>query len=122
MNDFLIKPFDTATLVASVMRHSVSARVAAREIQPAPQTANDGVAWPEIAGIDMEDARDRLCDDPALFRALLQRFLGDFSGMAAPSHPGVPPGLAAQASRLHQLKCSAGTLGAKEIQHLAAEA
>jgi light-regulated signal transduction histidine kinase (bacteriophytochrome)/AmiR/NasT family two-component response regulator len=122
MNDFLIKPFDTATLVASVMRHSVSARVAAREIQPAPQTANDGVAWPEIAGIDMEDARDRLCDDPALFRALLQRFLGDFSGMAAPSHPGVPPGLAEQASRLHQLKCSAGTLGAKEIQHLAAEA
>ena len=122
MDDFIIKPFDPATLVSSVMKHTVSARVAAREIDQPPQTANGWVAWPEIAGIDMEDARDRLCDDPALFRSLLRRFLGDFSGMAVPPHPSAPPSLAEQASRLHKLKCSAGTLGANAIRHLAAEA
>jgi len=122
MDDFVIKPFDAATLVSSVIQHTVSARLAAREVHPSSKSPNGLVGWPAIAGIDIEGARNRLCGDPALFRSLLQRFLGDFSGMAVPSHLSVPPGLAEQASRLHKLKCSAGTLGANAVEHLAAEA
>jgi CheY-like chemotaxis protein len=80
------------------------------------------VAWPAIAGIDMEEARNRLCDDPTLFRSSLQRFLGDFSDIAVPSPGSVPLSLTEQASRLHKLKGGAGILGAKAIQHLAGEA
>jgi CheY-like chemotaxis protein/HPt (histidine-containing phosphotransfer) domain-containing protein len=122
MNDFISKPFDPATLVASVMQHTAGAHVAAGDLHAAPQPAARRVAWPEIAGIDMDAARTRLCDDPALFRSQLQRFLADFSDMGVFTSRSAPPGLAAQASRLHKLQGGAGILGAKLIQHLAAEA
>jgi CheY-like chemotaxis protein len=122
MDDFIIKPFDAATLISSVMDHTVSARVPARKIRSEPQPTNGWIAWPEIDGIDMEDARNRLFDDPALFRSLLQGFLRDFSDIAVPSLQGAPPDLAERASRLHKLRGGAGILGAKAIQHLAAEA
>jgi PAS domain S-box-containing protein len=122
MNDFIIKPFDAATLISSVMSHTVRARVPQGEIDSAPQTANGEVAWPEIAGIDMEDARNRSFDDPALFRSLLKGFLCDFSDIAVSSSQSVPLSLADQASRFHKLRGGAGILGAKAIQHLAAEA
>ena len=121
MDDFIIKPFDAPTLISSVMHHTGSARVAGG-IHSAPHTANGQVAWPEIAGIDMEDARNRSCDDPALFRSLLQRFLGDFADIALLSSPSVSLSLGHQASRLHKLKAGAGILGAKAVQHLAAQA
>jgi HPt (histidine-containing phosphotransfer) domain-containing protein len=70
----------------------------------------------------MQDARNRLCDDAALFRSLLKRFLDDFSDIAVSSSRCVPGGLAGQASRLHKLRGAAGMLGAKAIQHLAARA
>jgi PAS domain S-box-containing protein len=122
MNDFIIKPFDAATLVASVMRHSLDARVVAEEIHPAPPPTGGRIAWPDIAGIDMEAARNRCCDDPALFRSQLRRFLGDFSDVGVRASRGAPSSLAEQASRLHKLKGGAGILGATVIQQLAAEA
>ena len=48
-------------------------------------------AWPEIEGIDTQDARSRWCDD-------------------------------FQAARLHKLRGGACMLGAKVIEHLAAQA
>jgi CheY-like chemotaxis protein len=122
MDDFIIKPFDAATLISSVMHHTVSARVPAAEFHSAPQTTTEGMAWPAIDGIDMEDARNRFCDDWVLFRSSLQCFLGDFSDIAVPSSWSVPRSLTEQASRLHKLKGGAGILGAKVIQHLAAAA
>jgi PAS domain S-box-containing protein len=122
MDDFIIKPFDAAALISSVVHHTVAAPVPTGAIRSESQAANGWVAWPEIAGIDMEDARNRLCDDPALFRSLLQRFLGDFSEIALQSWPTVSADLAEQAGRLHKLRGGAGILGAKAIQHLAAEA
>jgi CheY-like chemotaxis protein len=119
MDDFIIKPFDAATLISSVVRHSLSARVPAAEISPLPQAPTAGVAWPEIAGIDMQDARNRMCDDPALFRSLLLRFLNDFSDITVPSSRSETLGLA---ERLHKLMGVAGILGAKAVQQLAAEA
>jgi PAS domain S-box-containing protein len=122
MDDFIIKPFDVATLISSVMRHTVGVRPPAREIEPQPQPANGRLAWPAIDGIDMEEARNRGFDDPTMFRSLLEGFLFDFSDIAVSSSRSVPPGLAVQASRLHKLKGGAGILGAKAIKQLAAEA
>jgi CheY-like chemotaxis protein len=127
MDDFIIKPFDPAALISSVMHHTVStvrtvgALVPAVQIHAVPQTADGWVAWADIAGIDIQDARNRFCDDPALFRCSLQRFLGDFPDSAVPSSLSGPADLAEPARRLHKLKGGAGTLGAKAIQHLAAE-
>jgi HPt (histidine-containing phosphotransfer) domain-containing protein len=70
----------------------------------------------------MQDARNRLCNDPALFRTLLQRLLADFSDLGVRSSQREPAGLVEQANRLHKLKGGASILGAKAIQHLAAEA
>jgi CheY-like chemotaxis protein len=122
MDHFIIKPFDAATLISSVMHHTVGVRIPAGVIHSEPRPANGWVAWPDIDGIDMEGARTRLFDDPALFRSMLQGFLYDFSDIAVPSSRSVPPGLAEQASRLHKLKGGAGILGAKTIQDLAAQA
>jgi signal transduction histidine kinase/DNA-binding response OmpR family regulator len=121
MVDFIIKPFDASTLISSVMRHSCAADSSER-VPPEAQSAADEAAWPEISGIDMEDARKRVGDDPALFRSWLQRFLVDFSDIAGWSSRTDIPELADQASRLHKLKGGAGILGAKAIQQLAGEA
>jgi PAS domain S-box-containing protein len=122
MNDFIIKPFDAATLISSVMHYTVSTRAPPGQNHSEPQPANGRLAWPEIDGIDMEDARNHLFGDLALFRSSLQGFLSDFVDIAAPASPGVSPGLADWASRLHKLKGGAGILGAKVLQHMAAEA
>lgn len=98
MHGFVVKPFDAATLISSVL-HSVSARGPTRGVLSAPHATNGGVAWPEVNGIDMAVARNRLCDDPGLFRELLQRFLVDFSDVALPSPRAVDSSLAEQASR-----------------------
>jgi signal transduction histidine kinase/ActR/RegA family two-component response regulator len=122
MNDFIIKPFDAATLISTVMRHTVRARIPRSESAVGPLAAIARVDWPEITGIDTGEARDRWCEDPILFRSSLERFLGEFSDMAVPLSRGEPLILVEQATRLHKLRGSAGLLGANVIQQLAAEA
>jgi signal transduction histidine kinase/CheY-like chemotaxis protein len=119
MNDFIIKPFDAATLIASVMRHAVGVR-GSRE--RGPLAIQGRSTWPEIVGIDMEGVRSRFCDDSTLFRSLLQRFLKEYSGAAFRSPECLPSDLAEQAGRLHTLKGGAGILGVTAIQQLASQA
>ena len=122
MNGFIVKPFDASTLISSVMHHASSARGSVGQIHLTPQTTNGGEAWPEIAGIDMQEARNRSCVDPALFRVLLQRFLSDFSDIGVPSSRSGPTSLADRATRLHRLRGGAAILGARAIENLATEA
>jgi HPt (histidine-containing phosphotransfer) domain-containing protein len=81
-----------------------------------------GRYWPELEGIDSKVARNHLCDDAALFRTLLQRFIGDFSAIAPPPPSSRPARLAAQARLLHKLSGGACVLGAVAIQRLATAA
>jgi PAS domain S-box-containing protein len=121
MDDFIIKPFDAATLIESVLRHTVGARghPAQRSGQFEPPKEAD--TWPEIEGIDTQDARSRWCDDLALFRSMLHIYLDDFADIAAPSSRSSAQ-LGSQALRLHKLRGGACMLGAKTVQHLAAKA
>jgi PAS domain S-box-containing protein len=124
MDDFIVKPFDAPTLTTSILRHvRISALLgatptAALSEPPAPET----VPWPEIAGIDLTDARVRLCDDFALFLSSLRRLLVEFGDSSVPPASEDFEALASFAARMHKLSGAAGMLGANAIQQLAADA
>ena len=113
MNDVVAKPFDPPALVRCIRRY-----VAVNKPMPeAPQRPITPQDWPQVEGIDMGDVRARLGGDLGLFRSLLQRLLDEFVDIEA-EHAGLEP--AVLAGRLHNLKGSAGTLGAKSVERLAA--
>jgi PAS domain S-box-containing protein len=122
MDDFIIKPFDAATLISSVMHHTVTANTPAEEMHSPPQMVDGRVAWPEIAEIDTQSARSRWCEDLPLFGSMLQGFLGEFEEIADPSFRVGATGLGFLATRFHKLRGGACMLGANAIGHLAAEA
>ena len=124
MDDYIVKPFDAQQLMRSVLRH-VQPPPGLQAYQPAvphDRAAQPLAAWPEIEGIDSEDARERLNNDFELFRSMLKRLLGEFADVALPEQVTDAGRLAAHAGRMHKLRGSAGLLGAKAIQRLAGEA
>jgi PAS domain S-box-containing protein len=168
MDDFIVKPFDAPTLIASVMRYGrkpprpapalgapmlgapmldapvlsapvlsapvlsapvLSAPVLSASVLGAPvltATANalppTAIPWPDIDGIDTSAARERWCDDLALFRSMLERCLDEYADIGNPASSDIPAEQALQASRFHKLKGGAGLLGAMGIHRLAGEA
>jgi HPt (histidine-containing phosphotransfer) domain-containing protein len=124
MDDYLVKPFDAQSLVASILRRV--APVSGQLVLPidgSPETrAPDTLPWPEIEGIDAIDASERLSHDFDLFRSMLKRLLDEFSDVSIPVAGDNPVNLAVHAGRMHKLRGSAGILGAKVIHQLAGEA
>jgi PAS domain S-box-containing protein len=123
MDDYIVKPFDAQQLMRSVLRH---VRLPAGQHAHKPNEAQNAAAqphapWPEVDGIDSEDARERLNNDFELFRSMLKRLLGEFADVALPDQVGDAGTLAIHAGRMHKLRGSAGLLGAKTIQRLAGE-
>jgi PAS domain S-box-containing protein len=119
MDDFLTKPLDPEALVRTVRR-----QVEARRGAPLPVRGSDTQAalppdWPLIDGIQAQETAHRLGGDVALFHRLLGRLLethdaawvGRLAAMSAEQ----------AAASLHKLRGSAGLLGAKPVQDLAAE-
>jgi len=123
MDDFIIKPFDAATLISSVLRHALGARIptAVPILAKADSPARPADPWLEIDGIDSNDARGRWCDDWALFHSNLVRCLDEFSDIAVPATRNDAAALAVQGSRLHKLRGGACMLGARTVQVLAAD-
>jgi PAS domain S-box-containing protein len=124
MDSFIVKPFGAEALVRSILRHlkpaaGQHARLGAPVRAPVGEAAG---SWPEIDGINSMEARERFGGDVRFFISLLSRLLDEFSEVASPGGGAVPIVLAAYAGRMHKLKGSAGMLGARSIQHLAAEA
>jgi PAS domain S-box-containing protein len=123
MDDYVVKPFDSQTLVRVILRHARPAidetpgQIAAIQATPPRATAR----WPEIEGIDSADVSTRLSGDFGLFRSLLTRLLDEFSDFGTAAMSSDPDALAPQRARLHKLKGSAGMLGAKAIAQLASE-
>ena len=120
VNDFVSKPFDPQALVRCIRRHVRIVDSAVVETAPAPVfSVTQG--WPEIAGIDTRDACMRLGGDVRLFRSMLKRMLAEFAdiGRRYTLDAGPWDDIAAW---LHNLKGSAGTIGAKSIERIAGEA
>ena len=124
MDDYLVKPFDAQSLVASILRRV--APVKGRPVQPFAASPDaprpEALPWPEIEGIDGVDVRERLGNDFGLFRLMLKRLLDEFSDVSIPIARQAPTDLAVHAGRMHKLRGSAGILGAKGIHQLAGEA
>lgn len=126
MDDFVSKPFEPEALVSCIRRHVTVSRNVAVATQQALAKADEThvVDWPNIEGIDIQAAQRRMCGDLALFISLLQRLLHDFAdfGSAVGKTSDTPQAVKASVARLHDLKGTAGTLGAVSVQHLATQA
>jgi PAS domain S-box-containing protein len=124
MDDFIIKPFDAPTLITTILRHvRISVLQAATPISALTQPQSpERVPWPAIAGIDLTDARVRLCDDFGLFLSNLRRLLNEFSDVSVPSDSEDSDAFTVYAARMHKLSGSAGMLGANAVQQLAIDA
>jgi len=124
MDYFILKPFSAEALVRSILRHVKrgGAPLAVMVDELSEPLVHTPPAWPEIEGIDSNDARARLSDDLALFGSMLGRLLHEFADVTVPRVTADPLTLAAQAGRMHKLRGCAGMLGAKAIQGLAGEA
>jgi PAS domain S-box-containing protein len=122
MNDFISKPFGIDVLVSGILRHVTVPQRAVPVPAPSSQKPKPtGLAWPSISGIDIADVRARLAGDLPLFRSMVRRMLNDFANL---DHASMADEKALRdlTARLHELKGSSGTLGAKAIHALAAEA
>jgi len=119
IDDYIVKPFDAQSLVRSILRHVQPAPTAipAGPVGAVGAIAHDAAPWPVIEGIDAVDARARMGGDFELFRSALRRLLDEFDDVTLRFAQTVA--LARHAARMHKLRGSAGTLGAKDIQHLA---
>jgi PAS domain S-box-containing protein len=119
MNDIIAKPFNPPDLVARI-RRQVALDTDEADPSPAREAAPSVAGWPEIPGVDMQDAALRLGGDLGLFCSMMRRLLREFADLD--EHVSQASALAALPARLHNLKGSAGTLGAKSIENLAARA
>jgi CheY-like chemotaxis protein len=119
MNDFVSKPFDPQALVHCIRHH---AGLGHREAGHTDEASHRSVVagWPQIEGVDMQEAQLHLSGHVDLFRSTLRRMLNDF--MHLDDSPLNGEALSALAARLHTLKGYAGTLGAKSIHAAAAQA
>jgi PAS domain S-box-containing protein len=123
MDDFLVKPFEPASLVRCIRKHvEVAGAEAGTPIAVATEPVIGAMEWPEIDGINLPDARIRLSNDRGLFLSSLTRLLVEFSDIGAQPISSQPEDLRALAIRLHKLKGNSGMLGANSIYSLAAEA
>ena len=124
MDDFITKPFDPAALVHSIERRAKpkEGRAAARWESTPRRDDEAEVSWPEIDGIDSADVRQRLGDDLGLFQSMLRRLYKEFLDVDLVPLKEAPATLAVLGARMHKLRGSAGMLGAKTIQQIAAEA
>jgi len=124
MDDFVSKPFDAKSLVSSILRHvRPTGSQHARPLAPVTQSHTTvPIHWPQIEGIDANDAGERLGGDVNLFRSLLKRFLEEFEVIELATDRPDAAALTVHAGRLHKLGGCGGLLGAKEINRLAVAA
>jgi PAS domain S-box-containing protein len=117
LQDILSKPIDPELLVQGVRRLLGRAPAETLALTPAP---SDSLDWPQIDGIDAQDARRRLAGDVKLMRSMLQRMLALCEEcLAVPAD--APEQRQELAGLMHKLKGSAATLGAKSIAALAGQ-
>ena len=126
MNDFLTKPLEAEALIRCVRRHVELARGTALPMVRATNPQKRDTHWPQVQGIDAESAAVRLDNDVKLFAKMLGWIDTDFADIAALNNRDTVSALMNQEAsrtalreRVHKLRGSAGTIGAKQVHALA---
>jgi HPt (histidine-containing phosphotransfer) domain-containing protein len=129
MNDFLAKPLDPKALIATVRQHVEQHRNAPMPVTGARPTQAAPAHWPQIEGIDADDAAARLGSDREMFKRMLGWLVTDYSDITTELAPQALSERLQDAevrqrlcARVHKLRGSAGTLGAQRLQQAATAA
>jgi len=117
MDEFLTKPLDPATLVRTIRQAVERVKGEPLTLMAAAKRASAPDDWPDIEGIDGTDVAHRLSNDLELFLGMLERLLSEFDGkrLITESLVDLPAQRQSLASRMHNLRGSAGLLGAQRI-------
>lgn len=124
MNDHVVKPFDVEDLFGVLVRWIRpggvrSSGLAAPPIAPVPGEGSPGL--PDLPGIDTGRGRANCLYRDDLYRAQLVRFGASAGGFERAYREAMGAGDAQGMARLaHTLKGTAGTIGAAEVERLAA--
>ena len=123
--DFLSKPLEPELLIRRVRRAADKAhgRTPApfATISVHPPALDE--SWPQLEGIDANEASRRFGGDVGLFRKLLDRFLEQSEPFATTKQePSDDAARASLAARLHRLRGGASLLGATHVANLAGDA
>jgi len=121
MNDFLGKPINPRALIRTVRHHYERYRGKLLPVlprRPASQPAGQE-RFPDIAGIDTDDAARLLNHDRTFFIELVERFVRTHQGYGARLAQWITSGDSTSAIHdLHRLRGQAGTFAATQIVHL----
>ncbi|MEO5351716.1 MAG: ATP-binding protein [Magnetococcus sp. XQGC-1] len=119
MNDHIAKPIHPPTLYETVLRWCRPGATA--DPPPAPLTADEPVAFPEIEGVEVAKGLSHLSGNTALYRTVLAKFARNHADaslrMAEQWRDGETVTLERTA---HSLKGVAATIGATRLAELAA--
>lgn len=119
MNDFLTKPFELDTLVATARRWAGQA-IGANQPPISRVLVETQAAFPSIEGIDVAAASRRLLGDRALFLSSLGLLRDEFANVADEVRAALArQDLDAARQRMHKLRGGAGNLSAVEVSELA---
>ncbi|MBP8190431.1 MAG: response regulator, partial [Aquabacterium sp.] len=121
MDEFLTKPLDPSNLVRTLRRSIERAKGQPLTLKASTKRAGTPHHWPDIAGIDGKDAAHRLSNDLSLFLGMLDRLLREFDAQKLMAEPiaDQPTERQTLAARMHNLRGSAGLLGAQDVYRLA---
>ena len=117
MDEFLTKPLDPSSLIRTLRRAIERARGEPLRLLASIKQARAPHHWPQIAGIDSNEASLRLSNDAHLFLNMLERLLREFDGptLMAQATEDQPTQRLALAARMHNLRGNAGLLGAHAL-------
>jgi HPt (histidine-containing phosphotransfer) domain-containing protein len=125
MNDIVTKPFDPQILLRKVryfveQTRSETIPIAIRDPRLAPRPADE----PLIPSIDAGVVRQMFGADLPLFKSALSRMLRDYVEFALPISASLDDQSARShlKARVHELRGSAGLIGATRMMHLAGSA
>jgi len=123
MSDFVSKPFEVDALLACLRRQIFpeggppsSGRSESRGPPPSASSS-----WPQVEGIDSDEAQANFDRDANLFRTLLALFLRDSAQLAVPLDLRDPSTLPVGLALAHKLRGGASQLGARTLAKLAAD-
>jgi len=122
MDDFMSKPFVPRALVECIRKHVEMESRSVVSVPPVPVESQRVASWPAIDGIDAEEVSARLMGDVSLFRLLLAQMLEQFADVRSAIVSHGDADAAPLAARLHKLKGTAATLGARALAQVASEA